>query len=129
MSRPAEAGTVFLVGAIAGDVVMRDKPVGRGYVKLHPTVAHPWHPAAEAPIISAHEFHYSEIRNLPADTRFAYDMKRGHGVDGGHDGIVRKNLLASYTHLRNAGGCDWPARFVDFVRRTMQRQEATRCSN
>jgi cobyrinic acid a,c-diamide synthase len=118
-----------MVGAIAGDVVMRDKPVGRGYVKLQPTAAHPWHGAAEAPIISAHEFHYSEIRNLPADTQFAYAMKRGHGVDGSHDGIVYKNLLASYTHMRNAGGCDWPARFVDFVRRTMQRQEAHRCSN
>jgi cobyrinic acid a,c-diamide synthase len=118
-----------MVGAIAGDVVMRDKPVGRGYVKLQSTAAHPWLNATEASIIGAHEFHYSEISNLPADTRFAYDMKRGHGVDGGHDGIVLKNLLASYTHLRNAGGCDWTARFVDFVRRTMQRQEANRCSN
>ncbi len=117
-----------MVGAIAGEIVMQAKPVGRGYVKLQPTAAHPWHGAAEAPVINAHEFHYSDIRNLPADTVFAYDMKRGHGVDGSHDGIVYKNLLASYTHMRNAGGCDWPARFVSFIRQTKQAQEAQRCS-
>ncbi|MBI4996263.1 MAG: cobyrinate a,c-diamide synthase [Rhodocyclales bacterium] len=117
-----------MVGAIAGDIVMQPKPVGRGYVKLQPTAAHPWHAAAEAPVINAHEFHYSDIRNLPADTVFAYDIKRGHGVDGSRDGIVHKNLLASYTHLRNAAGCDWPARFVHFIRQTRQAQEAQRCS-
>jgi cobyrinic acid a,c-diamide synthase len=117
-----------MVGAIAGDIVMQEKPVGRGYVKLHPTAAHPWHDASEASVINAHEFHYSDIRNLPADTRFAYEMKRGHGIDGSHDGIVHKNLLASYTHLRNAAGCDWPARFVSFIRQAMQRQESHQCS-
>jgi cobyrinic acid a,c-diamide synthase len=117
-----------MVGAIAGDIVMMDKPVGRGYVKLQPTAVHPWHGAAEAPVINAHEFHYSDIRNLPADTVFAYDMKRGHGVDGSRDGIVHKNLLASYTHLRNAAGCNWPARFVNFIRQTRQGQEAQQCS-
>ena len=46
--------------------------------------------------------------------RFAYDVKRGHGIDGRHDGIVINNLLASYAHLRSAGSCDWAARFVEF---------------
>ena len=117
-----------MVGAIAGDIVMRDKPVGRGYVKIQPTAAHPWHDTPEAPIINAHEFHYSDICNLPADTVFAYDIKRGHGVDGARDGIVYKNLLASYTHLRNTGGCDWPARFMHFIRQAKQRQEPQQCS-
>lgn len=117
-----------MVGAIAGDIVMRDKPVGRGYVKLQATAAHPWHTPAEAPAINAHEFHYSELCHLPADTVFAYEMKRGHGVDGSRDGIVHKNLLASYTHLRNAGDCHWPARFVAFIRQAQQRQESQRCS-
>jgi cobyrinic acid a,c-diamide synthase len=42
--------------------------------------------------------------------------RRGGGAQE-RDGIVVKNLLASYTHLRAAGHCDWPARFVGFVRR------------
>jgi cobyrinic acid a,c-diamide synthase len=118
-----------MVGALAGDVVMHAKPVGRGYVKLQPNARHPWHQGGgHPPLIHAHEFHYSSIDNLPADTTFAYDMKRGHGVDGRHDGIVYKNLLASYTHLRATAGCDWPARFVRFVRQAQPHRENQRCS-
>jgi cobyrinic acid a,c-diamide synthase len=118
-----------MVGAIAGDIIMRDKPVGRGYVKLQAAATHPWQGAADAPAINAHEFHYSDICNLPADTVFAYEMKRGHGVDGNRDGIVHKNLLASYTHLRSAGNCHWADRFINFIRQAQQRQEAQRCSS
>ena len=64
----------------------------------------------------AHEFHYSSLENLPGDLRYAYHVKRGHGVDGRRDGIVVQNVLASYAHLRSAGGNAWAARFVDFVR-------------
>ncbi len=112
-----------MVGAIAGDIVMHDKPVGRGYVVLQPTTDHPWPGSDVAPAeLHAHEFHYSSIEQLPADTRFAYSVKRGHGVDGSHDGIIYKNLLASYTHLRTTAGCDWPARFVQLVRSVRNRR-------
>jgi len=118
-----------MVGAIAGDITMHDKPVGRGYVKLQPTATHPWHGGAPAkPTIAGHEFHYSAIDDLPADTIFAYEMKRGHGVDGLRDGIVYKNLLASYTHLRTTAGCDWPTRFVRFIRQCQDTREKLRCS-
>jgi len=120
--------TARMVGAIAGDIVMHPKPIGRGYVIIQPTVEHPWQQAgADAQPLPAHEFHYSSIENLPAATRFAYDMKRGHGVDGKHDGIMYKNLLASYSHLRATGACDWPAQFVRFVR-NCRPQETQRCS-
>ena len=115
-----------MVGAIPGEIVMHPKPVGRGYVILKPTAEHPWNHAAGAErrpasaefsgAIHAHEFHYSEIRGLPADTRYAYKVERGHGIDGRSDGIVRHNMLASYTHLRATAGCDWPRRFVEFAR-------------
>jgi cobyrinic acid a,c-diamide synthase len=110
--------TRHMVGAIAGDVVMREKAVGRGYVRLAPTDAHPWFDRGEERAeVPAHEFHYSSIEGLAADTRFAYQVARGHGTDGKSDGIVVNNLLANYAHLRNAGSCDWAARFVEFVRR------------
>jgi cobyrinic acid a,c-diamide synthase len=106
-----------MVGAIPADIMMRDRPTGRGYVVLEQTAAHPWHigPGNE---IRAHEFHYSTLENADPGLVYAYRVKRGHGIDGERDGIVLKNVLASYTHLRAAGGCDWPARFVAFARRS-----------
>ncbi len=113
-----------MVGAIPGDVIMHDKPVGRGYVHLAENQEHPWpRPHVPTKEIRAHEFHYSSLENLPPDTKFAYRVTRGHGIDGKHDGLVLHNLLASYTHLRTIGNCYWAARFVAFVRRTKQQKE------
>jgi cobyrinic acid a,c-diamide synthase len=66
--------------------------------------------------IRAHEFHYSSVENLAPGVEFAYEVERGHGIDGRHDGIVHKNLLASYAHLRDVAGNPWAKRFVNFVR-------------
>jgi len=105
-----------MVGAIPGEVKMHDKPVGRGYVHLKEDKAHPWpRPNAPAKQIRAHEFHYSSLENLPHDSRFAYHVTRGHGINGEQDGLVLNNLLASYTHLRTIGSCYWAERFVAFV--------------
>ncbi len=112
--------TRAMVGSIAGDVVMHPRPVGRGYVRLAATAAHPWLEAGAS--LPAHEFHYSSIEGLPADTRYAYRMERGHGLDGINDGIVQRNLLASYSHLRSTQSCDWVARFVARVRECKARR-------
>jgi cobyrinic acid a,c-diamide synthase len=108
-----------MVGAVPADIVMHARPVGRGYVHLRETGRGPWaaRRAGEDELIRAHEFHYSSIENLPPDTRFAYAVERGHGIDGRHDGIVHRNLLASFAHLRDVVGSPWARRFVDFVRR------------
>ena len=114
-----------MVGAIPGDVVMHERPVGRGYVRLAPTEAHPWRDRGEDQVeIPAHEFHYSSIEGLAPNTRFAYRVARGFGVDGKSDGIVVNNLLAAYSHLRSTGSCDWAARFVAFVRRRAEERNA-----
>lgn len=112
-----EGRTYDMVGAIPGDVVMHARPIGRGYVHLAENEQHPWpRPHARASEIRAHEFHYSSLENLPADSKFAYRVTRGHGIDGDNDGLMLHNLLASYTHLRTIGSCYWAARFVAFIR-------------
>lgn len=107
-----------MVGAIDADVIMCDRPVGRGYVRLVQTDLSPWrrHDDCSGRVIAAHEFHYSTMENLPADTRFAYRVIRGHGVDGEHDGIIINNLFASYSHLRSMRAYNWAERFADWVR-------------
>jgi cobyrinic acid a,c-diamide synthase len=107
--------TYQMVGAIPADVQMHAKPVGRGYVHLTENDEHPW-PGSKQPGIVAHEFHYSSLENLPAETRFAYQVARGYGINGQQDGLILNNMLASYTHLRSTGSCEWASRFVAFIR-------------
>jgi cobyrinic acid a,c-diamide synthase len=106
-----------MVGVIPGDTVMHDRPQGRGYVKLRETGKSPWPRVADAAVeIRAHEFHYSTLENVAANLEYAYDVTRGTGIDGRHDGIVYRNVLACYTHMRDVGGNHWTTRFVDFAR-------------
>ena len=119
-----------MVGAIPGDVKMHAKPIGRGYVHLKEDEAHPWpRPNAPAKQIKAHEFHYSSLENLPPDSRFAYHVERGYGIDGERDGLVLHNLLASYTHLRTIGSCYWATRFVAFIRRQKEQHSKSTLAN
>lgn len=105
-----------MVGAIPADIVMHERPVGRGYVHLRETGCAPWPGAAPAAPLRAHEFHYASAENFPAGARFAYEVERGHGIDGRHDGFVQGNLLASFAHLRSVAASPWAGRFVEFVR-------------
>ncbi len=103
-----------MVGVIPADTLMEERPQGRGYVRLSETDAFPWPRLGDEPEeIPAHEFHYSRI--TPLDVDWAYRVLRGQGVDGRHDGIRHRRLLASYTHMRNVGGNRWVERFVAFV--------------
>ena len=113
-----------MVGVIPADTVMCDTPQGRGYVRLreHGPGLWPQDPAAGAEI-PAHEFHYSRLEGLDPGATFAYEMVRGRGIDGRHDGLVYKNLLASYTHLRDTGRHHWTRRFLAFVRRSRHKRE------
>jgi len=103
-----------MVGAIPADVTMRDRAVGRGYVTLQETGDFPW-PGGPLAMVRGHEFHHSSLENAAPGLRYAYRVLRGHGIDGSRDGLVHKNLLASYTHLRDAGGNHWTRRFVAHV--------------
>ncbi len=110
-----------LVGAVPGDVIVEDRPQGRGYVMIEETGRGMW-PAASRSRgnsdigIPAHEFHYARLENLPADPDFAYRVIRGHGIDGLHDGLLIGNLIAGFVHHRNTEADPWVSRFVEFVR-------------
>jgi tRNA 2-thiouridine synthesizing protein E len=97
---------------------MHARPVGRGYVELQATGDAPWSALANPahPTVRGHEFHYSSLENVAPDLKFAYRVLRGHGIDGQRDGIVHRNVVASYAHLRNAAGSGWANAFADFVR-------------
>ncbi len=50
-------------------------------------------------LLRGHEFHYSQMVDVPRDAKFAYLMKRGVGIDGKHDAWLEYSVLASYMHL------------------------------
>lgn len=111
-----------MVGVIDANIVMNKRPQGRGYVCLKRTDDFLWsnnHPENEQ--ISAHEFHYSGFENLEIidsnpNIKYAYEMKRGSGISGLHDGLIYKNLLANYAHLRDTSRFHWVSEFVEFIR-------------
>lgn len=108
-----------MVGALPADTTMHPNPQGRGYVRLQETAQHPWpHTETAEPEseVRAHEFHYSRLENLPTDLHYAYEVVRGAGIDGKHDGIVYKNVLACYAHMRDLSGNHWTRRFIEFIR-------------
>ena len=112
-----------MVGIIPGDIVMEEKPQGRGYVRLQETNDGIW-PSKSENIIAAHEFHYSRFENLDKDAKFAFEVVRGTGIDGENDGYVYKNLLACYTHQRCTGQNRWTQRFVDFIRQQKEQNSS-----
>ncbi len=101
-----------MCAALPFDTRMGKRPQGRGYIRLQ-IEQDCWLGAVEEEI-AAHEFHYSRVENLSADVQFVYKVLRGHGIDGEHDGLLYKNTLACYTHLRHVDKHPWTQRFVDF---------------
>ena len=113
-----------MCGVIPGDAVMQARPVGRGYVHLCETAAMPWPGGAPGAELRGHEFHHSSLENLAAGLEFAWQVRRGQGIDRQRDGVRVHNLVASYTHLRSAAGSGWAPRFAAFVRECRARRDA-----
>jgi cobyrinic acid a,c-diamide synthase len=98
-----------MVGALPCDVEMTGKPQGHGYINAVVDGANPFFPIG-API-RGHEFHNSRVINLNS-VSFAYSISRGRGIDNMCDGIVYKNVLASYTHLHALATPEWAEAIV-----------------
>ncbi|MDQ7094962.1 cobyrinate a,c-diamide synthase [Desulfosporosinus sp. PR] len=104
------AQTYEMVGLLPFDTQMEAKPQGHGYTLMQANEVQSWF--AKNTEIKGHEFHNSRIINLPSDIKFGLLVKRGHGIDGQHDGICYKNVFASYNHLHALGCPVWAERMV-----------------
>jgi cobyrinic acid a,c-diamide synthase len=49
-------------------------------------------------LLIGHEFHYSKVTTR-GKLKFAFKVKRGKGIDGEYDGIMKQRTLANYLHL------------------------------
>jgi cobyrinic acid a,c-diamide synthase len=48
--------------------------------------------------LRGHEFHYSSAE-VASDAHFAFDVVRGEGVDGKHDGLTEYSTFGTYCHV------------------------------
>jgi cobyrinic acid a,c-diamide synthase len=100
-----------MVGVFPYDFVMGRKPQGHGYTVLEVSGANPFFsPGAQ---LKGHEFHYSRIEPEPGpDAAMAFRVVRGSGMGGHREGLLYKNVLATYTHLHALGARDWAPALV-----------------
>jgi len=101
-----------MVGIIPAEVRISEKSEGHGYVVGEVIGKNPLFPIGLA--VRGHEFHHSKI-SIRTGVRFAYHIRRGHGIDGKRDGVLYKNVFAAYTHLHALGTPPWAVAFVSLA--------------
>ena len=101
-----------MVGVIPCEVEMYQKPQGHGYVEVEVVDENPLFPVGLR--LRGHEFHYSRLSKLDG-IKFAYEMRRGRGIDGQLDAIVYNNVFAAYTHLHALSVPQWAEAFVSLA--------------
>jgi len=100
-----------MVGLFPYDFIMGRKPQGHGYTVLEVVEENPYFPRGTQ--LKGHEFHYSRIQPEPgSEATLAFRVARGAGISGHRDGLVYKNVLATFTHLHALGAPLWAPAFV-----------------
>jgi cobyrinic acid a,c-diamide synthase len=95
-----------MVGALSIRFGMEKRPQGHGYTVLEVDRENPFFPVGTR--LRGHEFHYSRILSRQGKgEQTAYRVVRGTGMNGSRDGMLRKNILAGFTHLHALGTPGW----------------------
>ncbi|HDM10741.1 MAG: hydrogenobyrinic acid a,c-diamide synthase (glutamine-hydrolyzing) [Deltaproteobacteria bacterium] len=103
--------TFPMAGALPVSFALERKPQGHGYTILETVNQNPYYRPGE--ILKGHEFHYSRpILARDAALEPVFRVLRGNGIDGMNDGLQKKNLLATYTHIHAGGNPDWAKRIL-----------------
>ncbi|MCI5163711.1 MAG: cobyrinate a,c-diamide synthase [Candidatus Electrothrix sp. AX5] len=97
-----------LAGVFPVTFSMSVKPQAHGYSAFTVNRENPFYPLGTQ--IKGHEFRYSVVESWdggPED--LALQMERGTGFQGKRDGLLKKNVLALYTHVLAPGTPEWAA--------------------
>jgi cobyrinic acid a,c-diamide synthase len=87
------------------------RPQGHGYTVVSVEGENPYYPVGTE--IRGHEFHYSRVLRWSGRERdLVFRMQRGAGIHGDRDGIVHKNVLATYTHIHALGTPGWASALI-----------------
>jgi len=87
------------------------KPQGHGYTIVTVEGENPYFDVGTE--IRGHEFHYSRVSHWSGgENDLVFRMKRGVGIDKDRDGILYKNVLATYTHVHALGTPGWASALI-----------------
>lgn len=94
-----------LCGVFPLDLGVSKKPQGHGYCEVEVDASNPFF--TEGTKLKGHEFHYSFFSPGEKNPPTAFRVKRGTGCFDQRDGLIYKNVLASYLHLHSTGSPMW----------------------
>jgi cobyrinic acid a,c-diamide synthase len=95
-----------MVGILPLTFDFYQRPQGHGYTIFKVERENPYYEVGSE--IRGHEFHYSRVSNWTGDKNaLVFRMKRGVGIEKDRDGIVYKNVLATFTHVHAVGTPEW----------------------
>ncbi|MFQ6105826.1 MAG: cobyrinate a,c-diamide synthase [Candidatus Hydrothermarchaeaceae archaeon] len=89
-------GEYEMVGFLPIETKMEEKFQALGYVIHRAIKDNPI--SRRGDVLLGHEFHNSSVRLL-GEVEYVCETKRGKGIDGKREGILKNNTLAGYMHL------------------------------
>ena len=97
-----------LAGVFPVTLSMSSKQQAHGYSAFRVDQENPFY--QQGTLIKGHEFRYSVVEKWDGDPEdLALQMERGTGFQGKRDGLIKKNVLAMYTHVLAPGTPEWAA--------------------
>jgi cobyrinic acid a,c-diamide synthase len=104
--------TYAMVGIFPLVFDLHKRPQGHGYTIISVDHENPFFGVGTE--IRGHEFHYSKaIEYRGSMDLLAFQVQRGAGLVNGRDGICRKKVLATYTHIHSLGTPLWARSMVE----------------
>jgi cobyrinic acid a,c-diamide synthase len=94
-----------LSGVLPIAINMQNKPQGHGYCEMIVDGANPFYEIGT--VIKGHEFHYSRICDHDVNIKSCLSVNRGTGCFNERDGLVYKNVFASYLHVHALATPEW----------------------
>jgi cobyrinic acid a,c-diamide synthase len=101
--------TYPMTGVFPVGFSVEEKPQGHGYAVVKTDRPNAFF--APGTVLRGHEFHYARPCDIGV-IETAFSVRRGCGFHGGRDGLVYKNVLATFCHVHALGEERWARALV-----------------
>ena len=104
-----------MCGILPFEFIVEKKPQGHGYVIAEVIEDNPYFEKKQ--VIKGHEFHYSQAKLIDKKffIKYIFKIKKGFGINGEFDGVLYKNILASYLHIHVFSVKNWVINFLKLI--------------